>query len=584
MAARILIADDHEMVRRGIRSILESRDDVEVSEARDGREAVEKAVDLRPDLVILDVSMPLLDGFSAAREIRRVAPGIAILILTFQNTDHFSEVARKIGVNGFLTKSEDGETLLRAIDAAISSQSDKNLLHDRANCAPTAIPSQNRRARKRKSSTFPYTGTVRSPLLRVLFLHSRVACIERCLQELKDVQFQIESDVVLTSEQCAQRLRSKHYDIVLAEYPIPKWQRTPTADLLRQTERHIPLIFVTDKMGNEAMADLIMRGAADCVEIDNLGHLPIAIRRALKENTLHGERNRVKKKLEHSEAHYRALMGNLAFGICRCGMEGQFLDVNQALMMMLGYTFKEEILSVNLAMEVLRDPRKRAQLLGEVGEIGRVDPLETDWNRKNGTTLRVRLSGREVSTEEGNRDGYEIIVEDVTKQCELENDLRQQAARDPLTDLANYRHLVAVLDGEIRRSKRTGREFALLLFDLDGLKQINDRYGHMTGSEALRRVADVLASGCRNIDTAARFGGDEFAVVLPETDMESAKLVADRLCDNLANDGRHPKLSMSVGVAIYPMDGDAIETLLPAADTALYRMKAKIHNGTRIYQ
>ena len=99
-----------------------------------------------------------------------------------------------------------------------------------------------------------------------------------------------------------------------------------------------------------------------------------------------------------------------------------------------------------------------------------------------------------------------------------------------------------MLDSEIRRSKRTGREFALLLFDLDGLKQINDRYGHMTGSEALCRVAGVLTLGCRNIDTAARFGGDEFAVVLPETGVESAKLVAQRLCDNLADDGKKPEV------------------------------------------
>jgi diguanylate cyclase (GGDEF)-like protein len=132
---------------------------------------------------------------------------------------------------------------------------------------------------------------------------------------------------------------------------------------------------------------------------------------------------------------------------------------------------------------------------------------------------------------------------------------------------------VDVLDSEIRRSKRTNREFAMLFFDLDGLKLINDRHGHMTGSQALCRLADVLCSCCRDIDTPARFGGDEFAVVLPETDTAAAGLVARRICESVADDGKGPKLSVSVGIAVYPQDGDTIERLLSRADAALYSMK-----------
>jgi diguanylate cyclase (GGDEF)-like protein len=204
------------------------------------------------------------------------------------------------------------------------------------------------------------------------------------------------------------------------------------------------------------------------------------------------------------------------------------------------------------------------------------EPLEIEWKRTDGTTLKVRLSGREVSSGD-ETESYEIIVEDVTQQRKLEDHLRQQAAKDPLTGLANYRHLVDTVDTEIKRSGRTAREFALLFLDLDGLKKINDRYGHLVGSQALCRLADVLSIGSRDIDTAARFGGDEFALVLPETGEASANLVARRICDGLANDGREPKLSVSVGVAIYPKDGDKIESLLGAADTALYAMKARTH-------
>jgi len=153
--------------------------------------------------------------------------------------------------------------------------------------------------------------------------------------------------------------------------------------------------------------------------------------------------------------------------------------------------------------------------------------------------------------------------------------VRHLAASDPLTGLANYRRLVAVLDAEIQRSRRTKRAFAVLLLDLDGLKSINDRYGHLVGSRALRRLADVLRVHCRSIDTAARYGGDEFALVLPEAGEGPARRVARRICERLADDGLEPQLSVSVGVAVYPTDGKTIEKLLNAADQALYRMKSR---------
>lgn len=157
----------------------------------------------------------------------------------------------------------------------------------------------------------------------------------------------------------------------------------------------------------------------------------------------------------------------------------------------------------------------------------------------------------------------------------LFDQVRRLAVSDSLTGLANYRRMLSVLESEIDRSRRTGRPFVVMLFDMDGLKLINDRFGHLVGSRALIRLGHVLRQHCRAMDTAARYGGDEFALILPEAGPEIAGRIVRRVCERLAGDGELPVLSVSAGAAVYPKDGDTAEKLLGAADRALYRMKSR---------
>jgi diguanylate cyclase (GGDEF)-like protein len=159
--------------------------------------------------------------------------------------------------------------------------------------------------------------------------------------------------------------------------------------------------------------------------------------------------------------------------------------------------------------------------------------------------------------------------------AKLFDNIRELSVSDSLTGLANHRRLVDALGNEIERAKRTGSQFALLLFDLDGLKKINDHYGHLVGTRAICRVADALRLHSRTIDTAARQGGDEFALVLPETGVKGAQAVASRVCDRVSKDVEAPRISISAGIAVYPQDGQTIEALLSAADQALYKMKGR---------
>src|SRR5258708_5198214 len=266
------------------------------------------------------------------------------------------------------------------------------------------------------------------------------------------------------------------------------------------------------------------------------------------------------KTLRESEASFHFLVETIATPIFIS--RGERLHyVNHAAEVLTGYT-RKELLSMNFWDLTPPDSR-----------VGLASRCEVRILTKNHEKRWLEISVATIDF-----DGVPVKLFsafDLTERKQAESHARLLAVTDPLTGLGNYRRLLDVLHTEVERSGRTGRPFAVLLLDLDGLKKINDCYGHLAGSRALCRVGDVLRLFCRAIDTAARYGGDEFAVVLPETDAGAAGLVASRIRNGLATDSEQPPLSASIGVAAFPQDGETIEALLETADRELYRMKSR---------
>lgn len=155
--------------------------------------------------------------------------------------------------------------------------------------------------------------------------------------------------------------------------------------------------------------------------------------------------------------------------------------------------------------------------------------------------------------------------------------LQLLAERDHLTGLPNTR----AFESALAKRLQAGRPFCQILGDMDGLKRINDDLGHLIGSRAVCRFAETLRASCRTTDTAARYGGDEFVAVLPDTDLDGAKVVIKRVTERLAQDTDKPAISASAGVAVYPRDGGTPTTLLSAADRALYMAKAEKADARR---
>lgn len=268
---------------------------------------------------------------------------------------------------------------------------------------------------------------------------------------------------------------------------------------------------------------------------------------------------------------FRRLFETMASAIFIC--RGEFLrHVNRAAEVITGYT-REELVSMDFCDLVHPDFRD----LITKGTASRYEIKILTKDRKERwldvTATAVDLDGAP---------GRLVSAFDFTEHKRVEERAQLLAVTDPLTGLGNYRCLLQVLDAEVKRFDRTGRPFAVLLLDLDELKKVNDRYGHIVGSRALCRLGDVLCFHCRAIDTAARYGGDEFAVVLPETTAVAARIVASRIREQLAMDNEQPLLSVSIGVADYPEGGQTIEELLRTADRELYEMKSGVGGGSPV--
>jgi diguanylate cyclase (GGDEF)-like protein len=161
---------------------------------------------------------------------------------------------------------------------------------------------------------------------------------------------------------------------------------------------------------------------------------------------------------------------------------------------------------------------------------------------------------------------------------------------DDLTRLYNSRYLNLVLRREAKRASRSGRPLSLLFLDLDGFKEVNDSHGHLAGSKALVEAAAIIRGCARETDVVARFGGDEFSLVLPDTGRDGAVSVAARIrhrlrtCNFLVSDGLSVHLTASIGVATLPDVAGSAEELIRAADVAMYRVKAEGKDGIHVAQ
>lgn len=214
----------------------------------------------------------------------------------------------------------------------------------------------------------------------------------------------------------------------------------------------------------------------------------------------------------------------------------------------------------------------------------------TIWHRqKSGTLSAQQVSLSAIVNDLGQLEHVVAVYTDVTEQIRREEGARYEAYHDALTGLPNRSLLFDRIGHAIEIAKRDGKGFAILFLDLDGFKPINDNFGHRIGDILLQQVAQRLLSRCRDSDTVARFGGDEFVVLLRDSeDAQSVAGVAQSLIEDTAEpvtiEEQEHRINLSIGIALYPHHDTTPDGLLKKADEAMYEAKSKGKGCHRLYQ
>ncbi len=316
--------------------------------------------------------------------------------------------------------------------------------------------------------------------------------------------------------------------------------------------------------------DFMEREAAKAVEIAE----ELAITREIAEN---------------SAQHIKAILNAISDVLVTLDAKGNILTCNYAARSMFGYT-ADEIIGKNLLFLV-----NTSQIISEsdiekfilnIENNAQLRQQDGTGHKKNGSTFPVEINIQKVNISE--QDQFTLVISDVTERHEAELLIREMALHDSLTGLANRNLLQQRLDDTMRMAERVRNKIAVMFLDLDGFKAVNDIFGHATGDKLLRIVASRLESCAREVDTVARIGGDEFAIIYTNiNDAKDITKTANRVLESIKKpiiiDGNSHTIGTSIGVSFFPIDSKNPDELFRMADVALYQAKRDGKSVYRLY-
>lgn len=316
--------------------------------------------------------------------------------------------------------------------------------------------------------------------------------------------------------------------------------------------------------------------------LEELNKLSLEVAR-LKESETHLKQT--EEELRESEDRFRTIAQTAVDAIILADVHGNIIFWNESARLIFGYT-QDEISGKSLTIlmpEQYRDAhRKGLELIKATGKskyIGKTTEMHA--LRKNGDIFHVELS---VSMwKAGEEYYYSGIVRDITKRKNLESELKKLAVTDTLTQVFNRTKYYEIMKRETERTKRYDHPLSIIMFDIDHFKKVNDIYGHAVGDYVLRTLTQIVKKNLRETDYLVRWGGEEFIIIAPDTDLKKAEILAER--NRKASEkykyDRAGTITVSFGVTQFIKD-DNEETVIKRADDALYEAKRKGRNRVEV--
>ncbi len=412
------------------------------------------------------------------------------------------------------------------------------------------------------------------------------------LRQLQKAGYDVVSEQVETAGQMRAVLETQDWDIVISDYNLPQFNGRAALELLQGMGQDIPFIVVSGAIGEETAVAMMKAGAHDYLMKDNMTRLAPAVERELAQAEVRRQQKRAEDQLRQLS---RAVEHSPA-SIVITNIDGSIEYVNPKFTALTGYSLEEVrgqtpriLKSGQTSPEVYNDLWKTIL----TGQEWRGELLN---RKKNGTLFWESVSISAIFDAKGKISHFVAVKEDITARKEAEQkiqslnvELEKLAMVDYLTGLYNRRYFMQRSEEELKRARRGPHSLSALMIDIDKFKNVNDTYGHEAGDLVLKQVAATLKNNLREIDLLGRMGGEEFAVLLPDTLIHDANISAERVRQAIQKHsfqmpGESLTVTISIGVATFTDGMSNIDDILRNADAALYQAKHSGANCVRLFE